>query len=57
MSKSTSPNAADLMRELFDELHLSKWQRKKVVWRVRWEMWKYKKDKRKYEKSQKKNKY
>ena len=46
MSKSTSPNAADLMRELFDELHLSKWQRKKVVWRVKWDWFWYKVDKK-----------
>ena len=56
MSKPASPNAEDLMRELIDELHLTKWQRKRLVWMVKWEMWKYKKDKRKYEKSQKRNK-
>ena len=56
MSKSTSPNAADIIRELIDESHLNKWQRKRLVWMVKWEMWKYKKDKRKYEKSQKRNK-
>lgn len=56
MSKPISPNAANLIRELIDELHLTKWQRKRIVWRVRWEMWKYKRDKRKYEKLQKRNK-
>lgn len=46
MSKSASPNAADLMRELIDELHLSKWQRKRLVWMVRWDWFWYKMYKR-----------
>lgn len=55
MSKSASPNAEDLMRELIDKLHLSEWQRKRLMWIVKWEMWKYKRDKKKYER-QKRNK-
>lgn len=56
VNKPTSPTAEDLMYELINSLHLTEWQRKRLVWRVKLGMWKYKKDKRKYEKSQKKNK-
>lgn len=47
-------NMKDLMQDWINSLHLTKWQRKRLVWRVKWEMWKYRKDKRKYEKLQKK---
>ncbi len=55
VNKPTSPTAEDLMCELINSLHLTKWQRKRLVWRVKWEMWKYKRDKKKYER-QKRNK-
>ena len=42
MSKSASPNAEDLMRELIDESQLTKWQRKRLVWRIRWNLFWYK---------------
>lgn len=43
-------NMKDLMQDLINSLHLTKWQRKRIVWRVRWEMWKsrrYLKEKKK----------
>lgn len=49
-------NMKDLMQDWINSLHLTKWQRKRIMWGVKLGMWKYKKDKRKYEKSQKKNK-
>lgn len=53
MSKPASPNVEDLMRELFDELHLSKWQIKRLAWIVKWDLWKYKRDRKKYERHKK----
>ena len=46
VNKPISPNAANLIRELIDELHLTKWQRKRIVWRVRWNLFWYKVGKR-----------
>lgn len=46
MSKITSLNAADLICELIDELHLTKRQKKMIVWRCKWEWFWYKVNKR-----------